>query len=81
MSDIKYEEPKASKLPIAALTTRVTILVTLAISMGLLRSDSVNYKVDTYPGTFNYDNMVTYRYEPSLFWASKNTGILGTDSF
>ncbi|KAL8258024.1 hypothetical protein R6Q59_030065 [Mikania micrantha] len=37
MADMGYEEPKASKLPAAALILRVTTLVTLAVSMSFLR--------------------------------------------
>ncbi|KAK1419785.1 hypothetical protein QVD17_29117 [Tagetes erecta] len=62
MSDFKYEDPKASKVPIVTLATRVTTLATLAVSMSLLRSNSVTYKVGPFPATFNYNNVSTYEY-------------------
>ncbi|KAJ9553946.1 hypothetical protein OSB04_017991 [Centaurea solstitialis] len=62
MSDLKYEDPKPSKLPIVTLATRVTTLVALAVSLGLLKSISVTYKVGPFSETFNYDDVGTYRY-------------------
>ncbi|XP_076936576.1 CASP-like protein 4D1 [Bidens hawaiensis] len=62
MSGLHYEEPKASKLPIAALTLRVTTLVTLVISMGLLRSNSVTYDRGQGRETFTFKSVQTYQY-------------------
>ncbi|KAK1419783.1 hypothetical protein QVD17_29114 [Tagetes erecta] len=63
MSDLKYDEPKASKMPIVTLASRVTILATLAVSMSLLKSNGVTYKQGPDdPVPFNYNDVVTYEY-------------------
>lgn len=62
MSDFHYEEPKGSKLPITALTARVTTLVALVISMGLLRSNSVTYDRGSGRETFTFKSVQTYQY-------------------
>ncbi|XP_024964355.1 CASP-like protein 4D1 [Cynara cardunculus var. scolymus] len=62
MSDLKYEDPKPEKLPIVVLATRLTTLVALAVSIGLLRSISVTYNVGPFSNTFSYDDVSTYQY-------------------
>nr|XP_043614018.1 CASP-like protein 4D1 [Erigeron canadensis] len=62
MSDLKYDYQEGSKFPAAALTTRVITLVTLAVSMGLLRSNSVTYKIGPSPVPFAYKDVATYEY-------------------
>ncbi|KAK9063826.1 hypothetical protein SSX86_017698 [Deinandra increscens subsp. villosa] len=62
MSNFQYEEPKASKLPAASLTLRVTTFVTLSISIGLLRSNSVTYEAGPFSETFDFKAVQTYQY-------------------
>ena len=61
MADFHYEEPKASKLPVVALATRVTTLIALGVSMGLLRSNSVTYDNGPIRVTFKFKDIQTYK--------------------
>ncbi|KAK3035605.1 hypothetical protein RJ639_033197 [Escallonia herrerae] len=61
MSQFKYEEPKASKLPVIKLGARVVALASLVVSMVILKTNRITYEAGRkFPVA--YKDVPTYQY-------------------